>query len=378
MSLSVAFSLRLRRLESCFCIGIADELYRSPVGSSAGRGRKRVGEDADGRAPKVARVQGSAEDVGKVVTQLVRARDVFNVEVGPLDWAHPEVKSYVQSDRFDAKRFGALPYHGGSSRIVCGGRLLPTARGVRELCMQAWGAAKDHGQVRMDMPVLRTESERLHVERLARLMRADAAGKRPADCLGYCLLPWPYGELLFLALSRQEREVVRTERKYLVAGVSRHFVGRHQPEFCLHSPEDRRRFYVTMPNFWHGLEPVTALAVPKSPVFTYKSDDMVEDLAGGSFKMHKELLLDVARADHTVMVLMQFLKRAPPSWQKSMLDLAGFDQRMVEVDRGLLFPLSNDILRRIHQVGGMERLVAGTRYSPVRAAAAVLCTAAVC
>lgn len=35
----------------------------------------------------------AGEDVEKVVTQLVRALDVDNVEFGPLDSAHPEVMS---------------------------------------------------------------------------------------------------------------------------------------------------------------------------------------------------------------------------------------------------------------------------------------------
>lgn len=83
--------------------------------------------------------------------------------------------------------------------------------------------------------------------------------------------------------------------------------------------------------------------------------------------------MEVALADHAIMVVLRFLERAWP-WARDRLEkVLGYDLRMAEGGHGLLYPLTGGIANRIRRVG-INQIFSGTRYSPVRALVAVLCS----
>lgn len=168
------------------------------------------------------------------------------------------------------------------------------------------------------------------------------------------------------------RDAIRFERRHWLDTGCGYFVGWQNKEFFPVPLDEKRLLYVATPLDWKIHEPCRALAVPSSPLYAYKSNATVDDDTGTPGKRN-ELYTEVALADHTVMVIMQFLKRAWP-WSRDRIEkIPGYDPRMVEGGHVLLFTLPERIAERIRHVG-INRIVSGTRYSPVRALAAVLCS----
>lgn len=351
--------------------------------------------DGEGRPQKTARVGASSdlsrldelavprrregEDKEVTVTRLVLARDVKGDVVLPLVWDNPDAMAYVRSDQkfLDAQRFGSFPCHGRATRVMFQGRSRCTVYGAWDMRQEAWGHVKEHGADGMDMPVLRDDSEKLYVANLVKFTKEEEAGRLPKDWLGYCVLPWPYQGLPFLTGSWKWRDRVRFERRHRLDTGRGYFVGWHNTEFFPVSGVERRRLYVPTPLDWKIREPCRALAVPSSPVFAYKANMMVDIDDAGTPGAKKERYMNVALADHTVMMIMQFLQLAWPWSRDRIVDIPGYDPRMAEGGRGLLFPLPEGIMERVRRVG-MSRIVSGTRYSPVRALAAVMCSLSIC
>lgn len=88
------------------------------------------------------------------------------------------------------------------------------------------------------------------------------------------------------------------------------FVGWHNRKFFLVPLEEKRRLHVAAPPLWRGHKPCRALAVPSSPVFSYKSNAMVDADGTGTTGKDRDLFMQVAMANHVIMMFMQFLERA--------------------------------------------------------------------
>lgn len=124
---------------------------------------------------------------------------------------------------------------------------------------------------------------------------------------------------------------------------------------------------------WKEYRPCRALAVPSSPLFAYKAIAVVDEDEVCTSRRQWDVFLRVVVADLDFKVVMQFRERAwlwSSEWLKDMLD---FIQRMVESARDVVFSLLPAIINRARRVRVCWILV-GTRYFPVRAFAAVLCT----
>lgn len=104
---------------------------------------------------------------------------------------------------------------------------------------------------------------------------------------------------------------------------------------------------------------------------------MVDVDVDGPAGREQDVYLRVTIANHVFMVIMHFMERAWP-WSKNRLEcMPNFDLQMVESRRGVLFPLLPGAVDGVRR-GSVRCILSRTRYSPVRALLAVLCTISIC
>lgn len=112
---------------------------------------------------------------------IMRAQDGKDGLVLPLVWANPVLMAYIKlrTKFLDAREIGALPSHGWASEIIFDGRSRATMYEVWRLNYEKWGTVKEHTEERMNMPVLRDESEAVYVFNPAKVVRDFKVGGHP-------------------------------------------------------------------------------------------------------------------------------------------------------------------------------------------------------
>lgn len=82
--------------------------------------------------------------------------------------------------------------------------------------------------------------------------------------------------------------------------------------------EENRRLYVAAPPSRSGFKLCHALAVPSSPVFVEKSNAIADADGAGTMGRKRYVYMQIAIADHVVMVIMKLLERVG-LWAKQCL-----------------------------------------------------------
>lgn len=86
--------------------------------------------------------------------------------------------------------------------------------------------------------------------------------------------------------------------------------------------------------------------------------------------------IQVSTADHVVVAIMLFSEQSWPWSKKRLENNPAYDPQMSEVGHGVLFLLPIKVIEKVRRVG-VSRTVVRTRYSPVHASAAILCSVSV-
>lgn len=83
-----------------------------------------------------------------------------------------------------------------------------------------------------------------------------------------------------------------------------------------------------------------------------------------------------AFADQVVRASVLLLKRVCRRWSEELEYMPNFELEMVSLRRNVSFPLHQKVSDRTRRVG-VRQIIAGTRYSQVRALAVVSCTVSI-
>lgn len=78
---------------------------------------------------------------------------------------------------------------------------------------------------------------------------------------------------------------------------------------------------------------------------------MVDVDEEGRIFRERDAYLQVFVADHCVMVIIQFLKRAWPCFCECLENMPDLDPRRIESGQGILFPLPPGAIERVRRVG---------------------------
>lgn len=87
-----------------------------------------------------------------------------------------------------------------------------------------------------------------------------------------------------------------------------------------------------------------ALAIPTKPVFASNANVMVNMDEDGKVSIERDVNLQVANADHVVMVILQFMEGAWPRSSESLENVPDFDLRMAKSRRAALFPFPHGVV----------------------------------
>lgn len=222
-------------------------------------------------------------------------------------------------------------------------------------------------QVQLDMPFYRDWGKRTYVMMLDNLIRDHKDGHTTrSGTLPYCVLDALYDRLLFLRCSRIWREAVTYKKTHRAGDVDGYFFGWHNREIFKVSLEEWAKPYVRIPDLWNKYEPCRVLLVLTSLLFAHAFKIFLNHLSCA------KALYRTVVFDYFVLLIMSVLQRIHPTVEEAKISLFGFDLRIREnVYKGMLFLLPDAVVGSALEAG-VDNVVEGTRYSPVRTHTAVV------
>lgn len=203
-----------------------------------------------------------------------------------------------------------------------------------------------------------------------RLIREEGDGRTTwPGTLACCQFDFPHDSLLFLSYSGTLQDAVKHGAKYRVRDIGGYFVGWHNREFLMISPEAWSALYVRVPERWKKYDLCLVFLVPTISLLSYALNVFFNNLSCA-----RKLYRTVA-CDHCVMVVMDILQLVHPTDEKEKMGYFGFEswprENFYNEVLLVLFMLKDTVVIFALEVE-LKNIFARSNYSAVFAHRAVL------